>query len=179
VASLKAWAEKTDRQLMVVDDYIYQDQRMSSSLVRQFLDKGDFKVLPHLLGRPYVITGVVRAGQQKGRLLGFPTANIWVGDALVVSGVYAARVGEHKAVVNIGRRPTVAKKERQRKAPVLLEVHFLGFVPYPVGEKTLLGSFLAVELFYKIRDEQCFSSLEELKKQIGHDIERATAFLQG
>ena len=111
-----------------------------------------------------VIEGVVIGGNQLGRKLGFPTANIALQDDLEVeNGVYISKVYvegvEYGAMTNVGVRPSVDGSRR------LLETHLFGF------EGSLYGLTLRVGLLEKIRDEKRFSSVEELKEQIERDRE--------
>ena len=111
-----------------------------------------------------VIEGEVIGGNQLGRKLGFPTANIALQDDLEVeNGVYISKVYvegvEYGAMTNVGVRPSVDGSRR------LLETHLFGF------EGSLYGLTLRVELLEKIRDEKRFSSVEELKEQIERDRE--------
>ena len=108
------------------------------------------------------IEGVVTHGRQLGRELGFPTANMEVEDTDgIESGVYASQVTidgvEYKAMSNLGNNPSVGGGPRH------LETHIFGF------SGDLYGRKLRVELRRKIRDEQKFSSLEELRRQIEED----------
>lgn len=112
-----------------------------------------------------VIEGVVIGGNRLGRRLGFPTANIAIDDRLdVENGVYASKVfvegEEYRAMTNVGVRPSVDGSKR------LLETHLFGF------RGLLYGLRLRVELIEKIRDEQKFSSVEELRSQIAKDAEK-------
>ena len=109
-----------------------------------------------------VVEGVVIGGNRLGRRLGFPTANIAIGDDLSVeNGVYASKVyvegEEYRAMTNIGVRPSVDGSKR------LLETHLFGF------QGLLYGLSLRVELYDKIRDEKKFASVEELREQITKD----------
>ena len=123
------------------------------------------------LGRHFTIAGVVTKGDERGRTLGFPTANIIPeqGLALPADGVYAAQahLGEarHPAVVNIGLRPTFGSEQR------LVEAHLLGF------SGNLYGQELKIELVERLRGEVRFSSAEELKAQMARDVERAKGLL--
>lgn len=111
-----------------------------------------------------IIEGVVAYGRQLGRELGFPTANLPVGEGVVLSdGVYASRttVGgrSYASMSNLGVNPSVGGVERR------LETHIFDF------EGSLYGTAIRVELLCKVRDEQCFSSVEELRRQIACDAE--------
>lgn len=109
-----------------------------------------------------IVEGIVIGGNRLGRKLGFPTANIALEDDLAIeNGVYSSRVfvdgEEYVAMTNVGVRPSVDGTRR------LLETHLFGF------KGLLYGLKLRVELIDKIRDEQKFSSVEELRAQIEKD----------
>lgn len=146
--------------------------RVSSGRIRAALQSSDFLLAEQLLGRPYAISGEVAMGQQLGRTLNFPTANIMLADrVLAVKGVFAviAVLGSGdriKGVANIGNRPTVDGKEQR------LEVHLFDF------DQDIYGQTMNVELHHKIRNEQKFNSMDELKTQISSDADDAAAFLQ-
>ncbi len=142
----------------------YQGERVSSSRVRMALSDGDFDLAEALLGRPYFIMGRVVYGRQLGRQLGVPTANIRLQRyRSALEGVYSVSVdglGESQmpGIANIGIRPTVGGKEP------LLEVHLFDY------SRDIYGSLISVTFHNKIRDEQQFSSIDELKNQIEKDI---------
>lgn len=141
----------------------FGDESVSSSTIREALADGDVEKAARLLGRPYAIEGVVVTGRQLGRTLGFPTANI-LPDArtlIPAPGVYMAKTLDHKAVVNIGHRPTV---EGRDDAPLSIEAYLLDF------KGDLYGQTLCLEFFHKIRGEKCFSSFDELKQAIASDV---------
>ncbi len=113
-----------------------------------------------------VLRGVVVEGKRLGRQLGFPTANVMVGDDLAVdNGVYMSRVVvggvEYQAVSNVGVNPTVADKGRR------VESYIFDF------EGDIYGETIEVELLAKLRDERQFGSVEELRDQVLRDIELA------
>ncbi|MCL6751326.1 bifunctional riboflavin kinase/FAD synthetase [Nostoc sp. CCCryo 231-06] len=147
-----------------------QDARISTSLIRQTLEQGDIENANLLLGRPYTLLGVVVQGQQLGRTIGFPTANLQLPKEkfLPRQGVYAVRVftlsetsdvahSENLGVMNIGNRPTVNGTYSSA------EVHLFDW------SGDLYGKKLAVELVKFLRPEQKFASLEALKTQIQLD----------
>jgi riboflavin kinase/FMN adenylyltransferase len=140
---------------------------VSSTLIREAITQGDFPQAAALLGREYAVLGTVVEGRKLGRQLGFPTANVEVeNEQLPPLGVYAveARFGTQwlPAVANLGRRPTVAID-----AEPSLEVHLLDW------SGDLYGQDLEVRFTRLLRSEIKFSGLEELKAQIGRDIEAA------
>lgn len=152
-------------------------ERISSTRIRQFVRAGDIAGAAALLGRRYVLAGEVVEGDRRGRLLGFPTANLTVDPLKVLpaNGVYAVRArlpgegaAEHPAVCNIGVRPTFGGEPR-----LLVEVHLLD------ATIDLYGLPLAVELVARLRDERRFNGMDELKAQIGRDVEAARRLLAG
>lgn len=145
---------------------LMQQGRISSTRIRDALAENAFAEAEHMLGRPFTMIGRVVKGQQLGRTLGFPTANIRVcRRRLPLQGVFAVRtrVDGHRfnAVANLGVRPSVSGVKP------LLEVHMLDF------KGDLYDQTLRVEFVEKIRDEQKFESLEALRAAIANDIEIA------
>lgn len=147
------------------------DELVSSTRIRKALQAGELNEVSELLGRPYALSGVVIRGEQFGRTLGFPTANLDVrGLLLPPLGVYAARAlrpdgSLHPCVLNIGRRPTV-----KPEAPtVTFEVHLLDF------DGDLYGEELEIEFVARLRPERRFPSLDALKAQIASDAAAARA----
>lgn len=143
---------------------------ISSSAIRNHLAAGQVAQASALLGRPYSIEGVVRRGQQRGRELGFPTANLSLGRLFRPRfGVYAARVTvdgtPHNAAVSLGINPTFALD-----APVL-EAHLLD------GEHSLYGKRIRVELLYFLRDEKRFDNVQDLAVQMRVDCTQAQELL--
>lgn len=136
----------------------------SSTRVREALALGDVVEAARLLGRPHSVSGKIVQGDQRGRTLGFPTANFAeVVEAVPLDGVYSGRVFEGErclglGVANLGTRPTVDR-------PHGLEVHILDF------SGDLYGHELRFEWIDRVRDVQKFSGLEELKQQIERDTE--------
>ncbi len=143
-------------------------ETVSSTRIREAIRAGDFDAASQMLGRAYSLAGLVTHGDHLGQQLGFPTANLATpGLLLPPHGVYAAHavVGgqAHRAVLNIGRRPTV-----QNPPPTpRVEVHLLDF------SGDLYGQVLEVTFTAKLRAEQKFASLDELKAQIARDIAEA------
>jgi riboflavin kinase / FMN adenylyltransferase len=142
------------------------DGRMvSSTRIREAIQTNNLDAASQMLGRSYAICGKVMPGDQLGRQLGFPTANLEVKDLILPpNGVYAGftkvKGRDYQAVLNIGFRPTMASVQ-----PALrMEVHLLAFK----GE--LYGAELEVEIGGKVRDEKKFASLSELREQIARDV---------
>ena len=138
---------------------------VSSTRIREAIVAGNLDEAGQMLGRGYSLFGKVMHGDELGRQLGFPTANLDVsGLVLPPSGVYAAqaRVGRvfHRAVVNIGSRPTLQSAKPQLR----VEAHLLDFT----GD--LYGRDLEIVFVEKLREEKKFPSLADLRTQIARDI---------
>jgi riboflavin kinase/FMN adenylyltransferase len=141
---------------------------VSSTRIRETIGTGNLDAASQMLGRTYSLAGIVVRGDQLGRQLGFPTANLDITDLVIPpTGVYAARAhfqGQTcRAVLNIGRRPTL-----QYPSPRLqVEAHLLDF------DGDLYGRELEIAFVQKLREEEKFSSRETLREQIQRDIETA------
>ena len=146
--------------------------RVSSTRIRELLVQGDFRAAAQCLGRPYQIIGRVVHGDERGRSIGFPTANINLHRQVSpLQGVYVVRVkglndGVIGGVANIGTRPTVTGSRN-----CLLEVHLFDFA------RSIYGEHLQVEFCHKLRDEMRFDSFGQLKQQIENDAQQARDFL--
>ncbi len=150
----------------------YAGEVYSSTVVRKALQNGEARKAAALLGHWFTINGRVTTGDKRGRTIGFPTANIELGESLEPKmGVYAVRVsleGQTKAisgVANIGKRPTFDKRD------VLMEVHLFGF------DDDIYEQHLRVELVAFLRPEAKFDGLESLKAQISKDCRVAKIVL--
>jgi riboflavin kinase / FMN adenylyltransferase len=148
-----------------------QNERVSSSAVREALQVADLARAARLLGRPYSIAGRVVQGQKLGRRLGFHTANIQLKHNLPpLLGVFAVRVKAddgmvREGVANLGLRPTVSALPSPS-----LEVHLFGF------EGDLYRAHLSVDFLHKLRDQMKFENLEALACQIARDVADAKDF---
>ena len=148
-------------------------ERVSSTLVRQNLEQGNFDRASQLLGKPFSITGRVVYGQQLGRELGFPTANVQLNRySAPLSGVYAVLVDidgtVYRGAANVGVRPTVGDLLKP-----ILEVHLLDF------KGDLYGRRIEVEFVTKIRNEEKFISLDKLIESIQRDVKQIRAWFSG
>jgi riboflavin kinase/FMN adenylyltransferase len=148
------------------------DLGVSSTKIRTALAQGDISTANKYLGRPYDLSGQVVKGQQIGRSLGFPTANIQIAEdykLLPRDGAYAVHAEvnsiQYKAILNIGDRPTV---DGQKKT---IEAHLIDF------EGDLYGQELRVYFQEFLREEKKFESLDALKNQLVVDRERAIFIL--
>lgn len=158
----------------VVEEVRRDGEAYSSTRIRELLARGDPKGAAHLLGRWWTVETHVRHGDQRGRTIGFPTANLALEDHVEPAlGVYAVRIeledGPHKGVydgvANLGRRPTFDKQD------VMLEVHIFDFA----GD--IYGNHAAVSFIEFLRPERKFSGLDALKDQIAKDSAQARALL--
>jgi riboflavin kinase/FMN adenylyltransferase len=151
--------------------------RYSSTRARRAVEAGDLDEVRRVLGRPHALTGLVTRGSERGRTIGFPTANLSAPPELLPpDGVYAVRVERYdeagrafaplaRGVTNIGVRPTVGGGSRS------VETYLLDF------SGDLYGARLRLELVARLREEKKFGSMGELKVQIAHDVTAARARL--
>ncbi len=157
--------------------------RISSTRIRALVGEGQISAANELLGHPLTFCGVVRRGDQRGRLLGFPTANLLpeAHKLLPANGVYAVRVrladievvasdtGDgspvYNGVANIGTRPTFDGQER------IVEVHLLDIQP------DLYDQRITIDFIARLRDEQRFAGIDALKSQISSDVQHARQIL--
>jgi riboflavin kinase / FMN adenylyltransferase len=144
---------------------------VSSTAIRSMVKQGLIPEANGLLGRPYMISGTVVKGEDRGgRLLGFPTANLSADAELIPGpGVYAVRISEsgklHKGVTNIGFNPTFGN------ADTSIETHILDF------SGDLLGSPIRLMFISRLRDERQFPSIEALSRRIAEDVKSAREIL--
>lgn len=174
-AMLKDYSTKYNFEVEEMPSFAVNDQRVSSTGVREALTSDDLNHAGQLLGRPYSISGRVVNGDKLGKKLGFPTANIQLKhNKPPVSGIFVVVV--HGAVetspteivqgvASLGVRPTVHKNGK----PVL-EVHLFDF------NQEIYGRHLRVDFLHKLRDEETYSDLETLTKQIAKDVENAKSY---
>lgn len=169
-ARLQAAGRERGFEVVNMHTFSLHGERVSSTRVRAALAAGDLDAAEQLLGRPFRMSGRVAHGDQRGRSIGFPTANLHLHRRSVpVHGVFAVEVfgldGEPLAgVANVGNRPTV---DGQR---TLLEVHLFDFA------RDIYGRYVHVDFRRKLRDEVRFGSLAELQAQIAEDARQARRF---
>ncbi len=155
----------------VILPYTIDGQVVSSTLIRQALIQGDMKRVEKLMGHRFYLKGKVITSDKRGRLLGFPTANLEMKpqQALPDNGIYATFTQvDGKALpsaTNIGSRPTFGEGKQ------LVETHLLDY------EGSLYGKEIRIEFVQRLRDEQRFASSEELKAQIEKDVRKVQALL--
>jgi len=149
------------------------DQVVSSSRIRFLLGAGLVEEAAELLGRNFIVEGTVILGDQRGRTIGFPTANleIWEMRAIPAAGVYICRAAfngiTYNAVTNIGVRPTF----EANPVPPRVEAHLLDF------KGDIYGESVHLEFLSRLRGEQRFTSVDQLISQIHLDIKAARQFL--
>jgi riboflavin kinase/FMN adenylyltransferase len=146
------------------------DEPVSSTAVRRALAGGEVDIAAHLLGREYEVRGIVVVGDKRGRLLGFPTANVEVPNqvCLPADGVYAGWYERpdgilHPCAINLGRRPTFYEHADHS----LLEAHLLDF------DGDLYGERAEVRFVHFLRSERKFDGIDALVTQLKHDVESA------
>ncbi|MBR2094919.1 MAG: riboflavin biosynthesis protein RibF [Fibrobacter sp.] len=162
----EAFPELSTQMLSIV---LHKGERVSSSAVRNALLNGDVDRAQTYLGRPYRLSGTVVVGKRLGHTIGFPTANVEVGQYkfLPKSGVYvaSARLSDgriFRSVVNIGTQPTTPG------------THFLAIEAYLLDfDEDIYGQHLALDLLAFLRPEKKFASIEDLVRQIGMDADTA------
>jgi riboflavin kinase / FMN adenylyltransferase len=156
--------------VIVVGPVNVAGMEVSSTKVREVIAAGDLRTAANLLGRSHFLSGPVVHGRERGRKIGFPTANIQSRtEILPPDGVYATRLilddGPHASITNIGMRPTFAEPERT------IEAHVFDF------DRDLYGQEVRLELIERIRPERKFDSGAALAAQIASDLQRARTLL--
>lgn len=146
------------------------EEKISSSTIREALMKGEMRSVAKMLGRLWAIEAIVQMGFQRGRTIGFPTANLLLNGVIApLFGVYAVTMEiegrVHKGVANYGRKPTLGDFQP------LLEVHVFDF------DADIYGKVAKVSFIELLREERKFDGLESLKQQIALDCDRARALL--
>jgi len=164
VALLAAYGPKYNYTVYTVPLVEQQNTRISSRDIEQLLRTGDVEAANALLGYTYALCGVVIHGEQKGRQLGYPTANMMLpaGKVVLPYGVYITRVciegKSYDAVTNIGISPTIKTEDT-----AIVETHIFDF------SADIYGAEIIVYFYDRIRDEKKFNSIEALKEQMARD----------
>ena len=168
VRQLVSYANFCNYKIVKPQPLLVNKKITSSSLIRNYLQKGKLEKANNLLNRKWSIEGKVQKGKQLGKKIGFPTANIDIKDYILANpGVYTVRVKKQnglnyiKGIANLGYRPTFSGKK------ILLEVHLFNF------SENLYNKYLTVEFLKFIRKEKKFKNMDQLKKQIKIDIKIA------
>lgn len=167
---LKEYCSKNGAKALIFPMEEVEGKVVSSTLIRELITEGQIATANRLLGQPFCFKTEVVHGKQLGRKLGFPTINQLLDNQLVTPrfGVYASRVTvdgkKYAAVTNIGLRPTFEFKEP------ISETYILGF------SDEIYGQNIEVELLEFLREENAFSSVDELKQAILSDVKKAKKF---
>lgn len=171
ISMLRALGHEMGFSVEAVQPCIVDGVVVSSTLIRQALAQGDMTRVERLMGRRFRLRGEVVSSDRRGRVLGYPTANLSLmpQQALPGNGIYATIACledvRYPSATSIGTRPTFGDGERR------VETHLLGY------QGDLYNRELVVEFVRKLRDEERFSSSEELKAQIEKDVREVEAIL--
>ena len=168
---LKSQENKNNFKVHIIKEISSENVRCSSSIIREMILKGEMLELKKVLGRFHEIEGKVVEGEQLGRKLGFPTANVHYINTIIPSdGVYAGWVQfnnkTYMSAISTGCRPQFKGEKR------FLEAYILNF------SGDIYGTRIKVSLVKKIRNEEVFSNIENLKKQMGLDCNEAIKILE-
>jgi riboflavin kinase / FMN adenylyltransferase len=169
---LRSVSEQLGFRAAEVSEVQLRGHRISSSRIRDLLKQGHVNLVRRMLGRPYGVEGQVVRGQERGRELGFPTANLAPQNRVIPrNGVYvtATLIDDtwRRSITNVGTRPTFETTE---------EPSVETFVINWSGD--LYGDVVRVRFLHRLRDERKFESVEELKKQIAFDLKRAEKYFR-
>lgn len=172
IEDLKAYGAIFDFTVEEISAQDIQDVAVSSTKIRQALIDGDIEIANSYLGYPYFLTGAVIKGKGVGKTISFPTANIRIEQdykLIPKNGVYVVKSTINDQIIfgmmNIGTNPTFNESEQS------IEVHFFDL------DKNLYDSTLKIEVLHRLRDEQKFASVSELKSQLNIDQQNSKIFL--
>ncbi len=166
---------KGDFGVTVIDKQTNCNEKISSTRIRKLLQAGEMEEVRTLLGRAFEVPGIVVHGDKRGRTLGFPTANVqsMEGCFIPATGVYAVKIYVqnkwYNGVCNVGYKPTFNNPENKQLS---IEVHIFNF------DKNIYGEDVVVGWYKRIRSEQKFNGIEELKAQIEKDKREAVEYLE-
>ena len=169
---LEEFCRQRNLPCVIVPEQLLDGVRISSTHIRRLMESGEMDTAVRFLGHPHILSGVVVAGQQLGRKIGIPTANLLIPQGVIVPkfGVYACRIltekGEFSAVTNVGTRPTVAG------SGVTVEPWILDF------EGDLYGKTVTLEFHKFLRPEQKFPSLADLQAEIRKNAAEVRDFFE-
>ena len=169
---LEEFCRQRNLPCIVVPEQQLDGRRVSSTRIREKIEQGEMEGAVKLLGHPHILTGTVTRGQQLGRTLGIPTANLLLPENLAIPcfGVYACRCRidgkTYLAVTNVGTRPTVAGMG------ITVEPWILDY------EGDLYGRKITLEFHRFLRAEKKFASLEDLRQEILRNAEATRAYFQ-
>ena len=173
ISMLRAMGRELGFRVQVLEPRAVDDQPIRSRVLRKMISDGQVVDAARMLGRPFSLTGVVVEGDRRGRDLGFPTANLALGESILAPkhGIYATwatfRGEKRPSATSIGVRPTFGG------GPRFVEVYVIDF------NGDLYGETIDVEFAKLLRDEQYFESVDELVRQMEMDVEQARSILSG
>lgn len=150
-----------------------EDEKIGATEIKRYLSEGNIEKVTQMLGRPYQLHGTVVTGQQRGREIGFPTANLKLSDAYVIpkKGVYAVMVEiegkEYMGMSNIGHNPTFNFNDQ-----ICIETNILNF------KEDIYGKEITLSFYHYLREEKKFSSIEELMNQLNHDQQSVRSYFK-
>lgn len=168
IPRIKSIGQELSFSVQIIPKITISNNEVSSTAIRELLDKGDVTQAANLLGRYYSLSGMVTHGSDRGSRIGLPTANIhyWVHKKLPAVGVYATLVDLNgktwQGVTNVGYRPTF-----ENQTNISIETHILNF------DDNIYGEQLELKFLQKLRDEQKFPDLDTFLAQI--EIDKASA----
>ena len=171
ISLLRTLADEMEFTVNVIPPFTIEGEVVSSTLIRQSLARGDMRRVEKLMGRRFYLRGKVITSDRRGRVLGFPTANLDIKpqQALPDNGIYATITqvdGERfSSATNVGTRPTFGEGERT------VETYLLDY------SGDLYGKKIAIEFVRKVRDERRFPSAEQLIVQMRKDVQEVNAIL--
>jgi len=171
IDSLRTLGQDMNFTVTVIPPVMINGEVVSSTAIRNALANGDMKRVLNLAGRPFSLNGRVTSGAGRGLKLGFPTANLDIvpEQALPADGVYATWAyidgKAYQAMTNVGKRPTFGGSQRT------VEVYVLDY------HSDLYGHELKIDIMARLRSEERFDAVDELKKQITEDIKQGRAIL--
>jgi riboflavin kinase/FMN adenylyltransferase len=165
---LKKLGAEFDFDVIGMPPVMINGEVVSSTSIRDAIQRGDFAKAKEMLGRDYTILGTVTRGDDLGKKIGFPTANLSAhSEQFPPDGVYSAEAWlegvKYHGVVNLGCRPTVSRDKSNR----VLEIHLLDF------NRDIYGQDLEIRFIQYLRPEKKFDSIEALQHQIAADVQRA------
>ena len=155
-----------------VSEVSLRGKRVSSSKIRELLTRGQVNLARRMLGRPYGVEGLVERGAERGHKLGFPTANLHPHNRVIPrNGVYVTGTlieGQwRRSVTNVGLRPTFGEATEPSVETYVMK-----------WDGDLYGDVVRVRFLYRLRDERKFASIDELKRQIERDVDRANSYFE-
>ena len=168
---LKDYFKRKEISVTIQEPLHLDGERVSSTRIRELIDKGELSKAKKLLGRDFFISGIVKKGQGRGRDIGFPTANIDVNDGRIYPrrGVYLTRTryksNAYNSITNVGINPTFGDSQKTS-----VETNIFDF------DQEIHGQVIKVEFIRRMRDEIKFSSAQGLVEQITQDIKAAREF---